>query len=214
MATATKAGMTNGRATAIEGASNDGEETIGQARPKIVEVSIRGTADILFHRWSCDAVEAKSKAAKNSKAKKEDDVESYVYRCEDGTLGIPGEYLRQAVVEVGRYRQDPRSPRKSARDLYKAAVVALTPVATTGAKEWDYLDRRRVVIQRNGVTRCRPALLAGWGATFQFLLLTPEYLNPEGFLSALNDAGRLVGVADFRPTFGRFQVTAFKEIED
>ena len=56
----------------------------------------------------------KAKAAKNSKAKKTDNLETYVYRCDNGNLGIPGEYLRGSVINAAKYRQDPRSPRASA----------------------------------------------------------------------------------------------------
>ena len=47
------------------------------------------------------------------------------------------------------FRQDPRSPRKSAMDLFKAGAVCLTPLASLHVRDWDYEDRRRVMIQHN-----------------------------------------------------------------
>ena len=76
-------------ATEISNVSNDAESTI--MAPYLAEIEVVGTAALLFHRWSVDGVEAKSKAAKGSKAKKEDDLESYVYRDDKGNLCIPGE---------------------------------------------------------------------------------------------------------------------------
>lgn len=188
--------------------SNDGEHAIRP--PFIVTVEIEGTAALLFHAWSVEGVAAKSAAAKGSAAKKTDDLESYVYRNEHGDLCIPGEYLRQSIIHAAKFRQDPRSPRKSAMDLFKAGVVATTELATTGKPTWDYIDRRRVMVQRNGVTRERPALLAGWKATFDLMVLTPEYIDQALLRAVVNDAGRLVGIADFRPTFGRFDVVNWK----
>jgi len=115
-------------------------------------------------------VESKSKAKKGSAEKKSDDVESYVYRTEKVNIAIPGEYLKGAIVGAAKFRQDPRSPRKSAADLFKAAIVSLTPLADLGARDWDFLDRRRVVIQRSAITRSRPAMREGWKATFILLL--------------------------------------------
>jgi hypothetical protein len=198
--------------------SNSATATIDASRPYAVELTIRGSADLLFHRWQSDAVEAKATAAKGSAAKKTDDVESYVWRDSDGVISLPGEYVRGAVAGpqgAGKYRQDPRSPRKSALDLCKSGIVALTDLApitkVTGeiAETWDYLDRRRVTVQRNGITRQRPAMLAGWTCTVLMQVLLPEYISPEFFHDVLIDAGRLVGVGDFRPTFGRFQVERF-----
>jgi hypothetical protein len=194
--------------------TNGAAEVVDASIPYRVEVTVKGDADILFHRWNCEAVEAKSKAAKGSKAKKTDDVESYVYRNDDGELCIPGEYLRGSIICASKFRQDPRSPRKSAMDLTKASIVSLTPLASTGFKDWQYEHRCRVTVQRNGITRVRPALKAGWGATFILLVTLPEYVSTGMLLGMLTDAGRLIGLADFRPTYGRFSVTNFTVLED
>lgn len=194
--------------------TNGAKSTIDLSVPYVAEVAIQGVSDFLFHRWNCESVEEKSKAAKGSKAKKTDDVESYVYRMEDGELALPGEYLRMAIINAAKFRQDPRSPRKSAMDLYKAAVVPLTILAPLGKATWDYEDKRRVVIQRNGVNRVRPALRAGWKAAFELMVNLPEYVSPDALNDVIQSAGRLVGVGDFRPTYGRFQVVGFRVRSD
>lgn len=193
------AAPTNGAAVAIE-----------YGEPFVAHVRIKGTADLLFHAWNCEAVKEKGDAAKGSKAKKTDNVESYVRRNDERHICIPGEYLRQSIVHGAKYRQDPRSPRKSAMDLYKAGIITLTELASLGTDEWDYEHRCRVMIQRNGVTRCRPAFKAGWEASFDVQVLLPEYIRPADLQDVLTNAGRLVGIADFRPTYGRFSVTSFE----
>jgi hypothetical protein len=200
-------------ATAISAVSNDAKTTIQFEQPYIVEATIEGTAAFLFHRWSVDGVEAKSKAAKGSRAKKEDDLESYVYRAEDGSLAIPTEYVRMAMIGAAKYKQDPRSPRKSAMDLFKAGIAGLHELCSVGKSEWDYIDRRRVMVQRNGITRCRPALASGWKIDLAIQVLLPEYIQPALVNEVLQSAGRLVGVGDFRPTHGRFQVVKFAVAE-
>src|SRR3990167_11542245 len=124
------------KAIAIESTNNDGKQIIEQGVPYTVRVEVLGTAPFLFHRWSNEAVEAKAKAAKNSRAKKEDDLESYVYRNDKGLLSIPGEYFRQSLIHAAKYRQDPRSPRKSAMDLFKAGVVCVTELCDVGQPDW------------------------------------------------------------------------------
>lgn len=198
------------KVTELEGTSNDAKSQIEEGMPYTVEVTVEGVADLLFHAWSVDAVDEKSKAAKGSKAKKSDNVESYVYRNDDGELCIPGENLRMSIINAAKFRQDPRSPRKSAMDLYKAGIVPLTQLASLGTKKWDYDSRKRVMIQRNGITRTRPAMKAGWTATFEFMVNLPEYI-PQGDLhDVIVNAGRLVGLCDFRPTYGRFKVNTFR----
>lgn len=193
---------------------NGAEEAINSIMPYRTLVEIEGTAPILFHRWSNEAVAEKAAAAKNSRTKKTDDVESYVYRMPTNkNLALPGEYLRQSIIHAAKFKQDPRSPRKSAMDLFKAGIVVLTEYADLGVKDWDYLDQRRVMIQRNAITRARPALNTGWKAQVELLVNLPEYIDSRLLLGVINDAGRLIGVADFRPTYGRFQVTRFEVLD-
>ena len=196
--------------TAMGPVTNGAKEEIALTEPYAVKTTIEGTAPILFHAWNPEAVDEKARAAKGSKGKKQDNVESYVYRNEGREICIPGEYFRQSIIHAAKYVQDPRSPRKSAMDLFKAGLVVLTEFAPLGKTEWDYLDKRRAVVQRNGVNRVRPAMHKGWRVTFELQVILPEYITREVLGAAITNAGRLVGIGDFRPTYGRFQVVEFK----
>lgn len=202
------------KVTALKPVSNDGEDTIEASMPYTATITIEGVADILFHRWSCEGVEEKAKAAKGSKAKKSDNIESYVYRNDDGDICLPSEYLRGAIIGAAKFRQDPRSPRKSAMDLFKAGVVATSDLVSLGIKEWDYEHRCRVTIQRNAITRTRPAIKKGWRATCDMSVLLPEYIDRHLLNDVVTNAGKLIGVGDFRPTYGRFQIVEFKISQD
>lgn len=190
--------------------------------PYRVLIGVQGMSDILFHRWNPAAIKEKAGAAKGSAAKKTDNVESYIYRFDgktiqggpEGNLCIPGEYMRGSIVNSAKFFQDPRSPRKSAMDLFKAGVVPLTMYADLGQSNWDYEDERRVVVQRAGINRVRPALRVGWKVEFEFMVTTPEYINLSLLHQVVTRAGQLVGLGDFRPTFGRYGITAFKELKD
>ena len=203
-----------GELTAIFPVGNGAEPDIDNIAPYVVEVTLQGNAPLLCHRWDSDAVDEKAKAAKGSKTKKSDNVESYVYRTDDGEIGIPGSYICGAIATAAKSQQDPRSPRKSALDLLKAGVISLTECASLGAKEWDYLDRRRVRVQQAAITRERPAFRPGWKLTYPLQVLLPEYISPTFLHQLVVDAGRFVGIADHRPTMGRFQVTHFEVLQE
>jgi hypothetical protein len=204
---------TTRKATAVGEATNGGAAFIAMAVPYQVRVEVTGVADIILHRWNCEAIERKAAGPKGGREKRTDDIESYVYRDETGAICLPSPYMLGAVVNAARFRQDPRSPRKSAADLFKAGVVSLTPLASFGTKEWDYEDRRRVQVQRNGVTRVRPAFRAGWTLAYDLQVVLPEYIAPDFLHDTLANAGRLIGLAELRPTYGRFAVTHFKPID-
>jgi hypothetical protein len=77
---------------------------------------------------------------------------------------------------------------------------------------WDYEDRRRVTVQRNGITRTRPAMKVGWTITVDLMINLPEYIPVEILHEVLINAGRLIGIGDFRPSFGRFAVVRFEAL--
>jgi hypothetical protein len=94
--------------------------------------------------------------------------------------------------------------------------VALEPVVPIinangdKTKEWDFIHKCRVQIQRNSITRCRPAFHKGWKATVPLLITTPEYIAQELLHEVAEKAGKLNGVGDFRPTYGRFQIVRWE----
>ena len=195
--------------------SNSAENLI--SKPYSVRVKIRGTQPILFHAWNSESVAEKAAAKKGSVTKKTDDIESYVYRDEHNNICLPSRYIIRSIVEAGRNFQDPRSSRKSAKDLVQAAVMAdeiLSPMLVKGkpVQEWDYLDQQRVCIMRSAITRVRPAFNKGWEAIFTLICQVPEHITPEFLRKLIDNAGLLIGVGDFRPTYGRFQVVSWKEL--
>lgn len=197
-----------------EAPTNGGRNGVELQMPYRCEITIEGVSPIFFHRWNCEAVESKSKAKKGSAEKKSDDLESFVYRNDKGDICIPGEYLKGSIVNAAKFRQDPRSPRKSAADLFKAAIISLTPLASIGVKEWDYVDARRAKIQQNAITRKRPAMAEGWKATFIVQVQLPEYVDQAMLNEVVQAAGKLIGIGDHRPSFGRFHVINFELLED
>jgi hypothetical protein len=175
-----------------------------------VEVVIVGTAPILFHRYDDASVERRARAAKNSQAKKSDDLESYVYRNGDGEIGIPGRNFKACLSEAARSLPDPRSPRKSARDLVQSAIQIEPFLASLGRTHWDAVDVQRAVVQRNAVSRMRPMFREGWTVTYDVVVLAAEYIDRDWLHDLITRAGRFVGLGDFRPDYGRFRMDSFR----
>jgi len=42
----------------------------------------------------------------------------------------------------------------------------------------------------------------GWKAQFELQVALPEYISPQLLNEVIGAAGRLIGIGDFRPTFG------------
>ena len=60
------------------------------------------------------------------------------------------------------------------------------------------------------ISPARPAMRAGWTVTFDLLIMLPEYVDRNALRETIESAGRLIGIGDFRPTFGRFGIVKFE----
>lgn len=199
----------------LESVSNGASDLVALGNPYRATVAIVGTAKMLLHCWNNEAIAEKAAAKKGSAQKKTDDLESYVQRDEKGFIVMPTLNFCAAIREAGKSFPDPASPRKSLRDRLKAIVVPDAEYGRIngGVKTWDAVDMRRVVIQRAGITRSRPAFFEGWQIEFQIMILEPEYLPSELLFQLIENAGKFQAIGDFRPTYGRFRVGSFTVAE-
>jgi hypothetical protein len=180
--------------------------------PFTVEAQVVGISPILFHAYDVEEVERKGNLPKGAKEKKVDNVESFVYRCKDKTLGIPGVNMKAALANAAKRFKDPSSPRKSAKDLIRAGVTVGPFVASLGVKEWDALDKRGVVVQQSRVTRSRPMLYEGWKCSFEIRVMDSEHITEEFLREIVDRAGMYSGLGDYRPDFGQFRIDSWQRI--
>ena len=66
------------------------------------------------------------------------------------------------------------------------------------------VDVRRVVVQCQGVLRARP-LFHAWGCEVA-LIASTDTVSEEVVRDVLTTAGKLIGVCEYRPRYGRFEV--------
>ena len=134
------------------------------------------------------------------------------YRNPDtGNLYIPGVAIQRCMINGGSY-----SKGKGRASLIKpvAACVIVSPERIDlGVKEY-LIDSRPVVVPatKGRIIRNRPRL-DEWECTFE-IEYDEELLSNEQVRQVIDDAGKRVGLLDFRPEkkgpFGRFIVVEWK----
>src|SRR5262249_37760608 len=119
---------------------------------------------------------------------------------------LPGEMIEAAFVQAAKKSR--RGPQA------RAGVISdgFWPLEYEGPRSPDDLwadERFRltvgVVVQRSRVIRTRP-IFRDWAATVQIDFL-PDQLNPTEIADTMSVLGRIIGIGDWRPKFGRFYVT-------
>ena len=140
-----------------------------------------------------------------------EDAEYAAYKTEDGDLYLPMEAVFSMMIYAAGAHKIGRRSMKS----YLAGGVRVEPEQILLEPNEYEVDLRAVVIQRARVVRARPKI-RNWKAAFT-LIYDDDILTPEPLREILDDAGKRVGLLDFRPQrngwFGTFNVTKFNQLD-
>jgi hypothetical protein len=179
-------------------------------------VTIRGMAPLLLHNGRISdplskfAIELKKLSNKRDKTESDyaeiSKLEWFgaLYTDENDELIMPGENIESMLVKAAQ--------KIKKGTLVKAGVIVpKSPViAFKGPKNpeemWaseKFVDKRGVVIKGKGrIVRTRPRI-DEWSLTFDIVF---SGINKNVLEDILVVAGREIGIGDFRPKFGRFEL--------
>jgi hypothetical protein len=73
-----------------------------------------------------------------------------------------------------------------------------------------FVFRKRVKVGQSAVIRTRPRF-PKWSCKFK-VDVVPDIMNPDDLKRIVETAGRIVGLGEWNPRFGRFNVTKFKAV--
>lgn len=179
----------------------------------IVDIEIEGIAPLLQNNIESAEEQMLQKKKRHSSGVKDDSNEwkTKLYKV-DGYLGHPGMAIESALIKAGRdFKADKR---RTMSEIIKAlCFVNEAFIKIKGKKEPDCINRASVV---NPNTRgrgfvYRPQFNIGWKAEFSLTIADLEMIDIEQVKEILDHAGQRIGIGDWRPKFGRFLVTKFKE---
>jgi hypothetical protein len=122
---------------------------------------------------------------------------------------IPGENLERLVIEGAR--KNKKGKEATAGVIASDAVIIHNGPSKLEdlAKDLNFIDSRPVVVQRARVMRCRP-VFKNWTIETEVMYI-PDIVDRDQIVQAITIAGRVTGLGDYRPKFGRFSVEIVAE---
>lgn len=177
---------------------------------KRIHVKIRGVAPLLQHRFPIEEHGAEASKKKQKVYRPEDDAKKALYYNDEIGIYQPSEHILAAMIKAGTSFKF--EGKRTFKDIV-AAGIAVEPECISmnrGLDEYT-IDLRPVVIQRARVVRARPRFDV-WELVFDVLILDDENISAPTIKDILEKAGTL-GIGDYRPRFGRFQVVSFDEVQ-
>lgn len=186
-----------------------------------VDVKVRGVSPLLQNRFPMPDYEDMGKGGRQHTGSKDysEQWRDSLYVTKDNEIYQPAVHFERSMVKAAANFKIKGKGNKTYKDLVSASVFVSPEDILHGIKnpeELDtdadkplYLDLRPVVIQRARVPKVRPAFKPGW--ELEFVIDVIDDQMPQEMLKDILDySGRAVGIGDYRPRFGRFQVVRFE----
>lgn len=192
-----------------------------------VNATVRGTAPLLQHRFGAVALDSIQQGASKRTGAPDYALEwmGTMYVNQDGHLFQPAAHIEGAMVRAASSFKVKGARGKTWKDPIRAyayvtpdeilhlergkPIVAPGPELLEKPRGLLSVSVMRVKVQRAAVARSRLMLNAGWMLNFN-IEVHDEQVRPDVLREILEEAGRAVGIGDFRPRYGRFDVVDFK----
>ena len=186
---------------------------------KTATYTIKGISPLLMHSERLanpfDPLTKEIKALTGKRKKTEDDLLEIarlewlggLYHDDEDGIYMPGYNVFAAIIVGGKLH-------KLGTAIKRAAVVQQdklrfvyagpdTPAKLFSDKR--FVDFRSVKVGTSKVMRCRP-IFRDWSCSFA-LLYDENTLQRTDLDRVVSDTGSMIGLCDYRPRFGRFEIT-------
>jgi hypothetical protein len=196
-----------------------------------IQAVISGTAGLLQHAFGQASMATLQENAKKQTGTPDYSLEwmSTMYTTRDGLLYQPASHIEGALQRAASGFKQKGKGGKTWKDAVKAYAYVLpdeiphlrdgecvpAPTADLLKHPTEYLSVSimRVKVQRAAVARSRLLIAPGWQLAFT-IQVQDDQLRPDVVRPILEEAGRAVGIGDYRPRYGRFEVAEFRVADD
>jgi len=195
-----------------------------------VECQIKAVSNILQHKFSAATLEASMTGSTKNTGSKDYSLEwmDTMYDHPDGYLYQPASHIEGALQKSAVSFKIKGRGTKTWKDPIKAYCYVtpdeipllyengegfdrlLVPDETLLTNPTDNLvvDIRPVKVQRARIARSR-LMVKDWRLSFT-IEVHDEQVRPDVLETILIEAGRAVGIGDYRPRYGRFEIVSFE----
>ena len=190
-----------------------------------IQFALRGTHPMLQHNGRLanpiDPLTRQVKALADKRKKTVDDyqrllaLEAYAgcWLTAEELIGLPTANVWKAISEAAKMSKRGKDVARALsfhpEDVPPVRVQGDALAARTHIEQASGagLLIRTVVVNQRRTLRARAVVPTGWESSHRFTLLD-DVLDPDQLAPMVSTAGRLIGVGDWRPVYGKFEVTA------
>ena len=182
------------------------------------QIKLKGVTPLLMSSERCanpiDPLSKQIKELTGKRKKTDEDLEQIarlewegqLYMNEEGPV-IPGENVEAMIRDGAKFVRMGRNIQRGLQVVEQKIKLEYSgPRDIEGL--WNqrdkFSDMRSVVLQKKRIMRCRP-IFHEWAISFT-VLASDELLNMNDVMGYIKTAGDCVGICDYRPRYGRFEI--------
>lgn len=177
---------------------------------KSFHVRLDSISPLLQHRYAGTDMPERKSIRRTGVKNWKDEANISLYQMSDGTIYQPSQHIESAMHKAAVNFKIPGKRNKTYRDLIRTCLLIDPQAIPHIYPDWKIENNgmgRPVIVNRARILRYRPEF-DKWALGF-VMTITDDELPADVVLDILQDAGKRVGLGDYRPKFGRFMVTQF-----
>ena len=187
-----------------------------------ISIIIEGTTPLLINKFTDEAALAATSGMRGSSAGADrgtprEICETKLYLDSEGRYCIPQPNLLRCLVDGGSFHKIGKRQvtTKESSMVYACLDIPGLSIPIEHQQPWS-VDLRPIVIPATrGRILCPRPRFDDWSLSFEIVLAT-DIIGPGLIRKIVDDAGRRIGLGDFRPArkgpFGKFVVTYWQEV--
>lgn len=173
-----------------------------------LDVIVKGTRGLLMHSTASMLI-PKSKTVKSSEHDPIEEAKLCLYLNDKKEICVPSMAILSAMRKAASNHKKAGAGKKTLKDFVFSGIRIEPELIVLPNQNYD-VDIRPVVIMRSRIMRARP-LFKEWGLAFQIEIVDEQTWDAGTVRQILEYSGKYMGLLDFRPLYGTFEVVSMKK---
>lgn len=170
-----------------------------------LKVVIRGTRPLLMHSTAGMLV-PKSKTVKSSEHDPVEEAKLCLYLNEAKKICVPSMAVLSSMRKAASNHKKAGAGKKTLKDFVFSGIRIEPDMIELDNQNYE-VDIRPVVVMRARIMRARP-LFKEWKLSFEIEIVDEQTWDAGTVREILSYSGKYMGLLDFRPLFGTFEVVS------
>ena len=172
-----------------------------------LDIEIKGTRPLLMHS-TAGMLKPKSKTVKSSEHDPIEEAAECLYINDSKKICVPSMAILSAMRKAAANHKKSGAGKKTLKDFVFSGI-RVTPDLIELPDQTYEVDIRPVVVMRSRIMRARP-LFKNWNLAFKIEIIDEQTWDAGNVRAVLEYAGKYMGLLDFRPLFGTFEIVSVK----